>query len=61
MALLKTGDKILVVKTIDSRFMRFIKSQISMWYTRALQPRKYDEFLVMDNSSYKEIDIYILF
>lgn len=54
--LLRTGDIIEVVQTIDSPFTMFIKSVLSAWYVPKIQPIVGDQYLVEDNTKYLEGD-----
>ncbi len=52
---LNVGDKFKVVKSPDSKFMQYLKSTISIFYDRKLQPQLGDIFKILPNES-KELD-----
>ena len=51
--LLKIGDKIKVIKPIETKLSRWWKSMCSVFYDPNLQPKLGDEYLVVD---YKQSD-----
>lgn len=46
---LSVGDKFEVIKSPDSKIMQFLKSAISVFYHRKIQPQKGDVFEILPN------------
>ena len=52
---LNVGDKFQVVKSPDSKLMQYLKSMISAFYDRKIQPQVNDIFEILPNE-FKEFD-----
>jgi hypothetical protein len=52
---LKIGDKFKVIKSPDNKIMQYLKSAISAFYNRKIQPQTGDIFEVLPNE-YEEFD-----
>ncbi len=58
-SLLNVGDKIEIIKVIDGKVMRFLKSLVSVWYDPDIQPKIGDIYLVDENEDFTKDGIMI--